>query len=100
MRVRVNGQDLDLPEATDVAALVKAYLNGSLTSFEVERRVERSGDSNEDSNTARGRGDEDVARRGGIAVAVNSELVPRSTWRSVRLREGDRVEIVGASQGG
>jgi sulfur carrier protein len=36
----------------------------------------------------------------GMAVAVNEEVVPRSTWRNVELRGGDRVEVLTASQGG
>lgn len=36
----------------------------------------------------------------GMAVAVNEEVVPRSTWREVELRPGDRVEVLTASQGG
>jgi sulfur carrier protein len=36
----------------------------------------------------------------GMAVAVNEEVVPRSTWRDVELRAGDRVEVLTASQGG
>ncbi|MER3396498.1 MAG: thiamine biosynthesis protein ThiS [Acidimicrobiia bacterium] len=36
----------------------------------------------------------------GVAVAVNSEVVPRSKWADVALRAGDRIEILGASQGG
>ena len=36
----------------------------------------------------------------GIAVAVNGEVVRRSAWAERRLRPGDRVEIVGAAQGG
>ncbi|MEM2237715.1 MAG: sulfur carrier protein ThiS [Candidatus Caldarchaeum sp.] len=36
----------------------------------------------------------------GIAVAVNSEVVPRSMWRSTRLRPLDRVEVVTAVAGG
>jgi sulfur carrier protein len=36
----------------------------------------------------------------GIAVAVNKEVVTRSTWRQRVLDAGDRVEILGASQGG
>lgn len=39
-------------------------------------------------------------RDSGIAVAVNSEFVPRSTWSSTPLREGDRVDVVTAVQGG
>jgi sulfur carrier protein len=36
----------------------------------------------------------------GTAVAVNHEVVPRSTWGETRLRPGDRVEVLVASQGG
>lgn len=36
----------------------------------------------------------------GLAVAVNEEVVPRSTWEEVQLRQGDRVEVLGATQGG
>jgi sulfur carrier protein len=38
--------------------------------------------------------------RPGIAVAVNEEIVRRHDWGSHALRTGDRVEIVGAAQGG
>ena len=36
----------------------------------------------------------------GMAVAINEEVVPRSTWRDVELRPGDRVEVLSAAQGG
>ena len=36
----------------------------------------------------------------GVAVAVNAEVVPRSQWGDVVLAAGDRVELVGAKQGG
>ena len=36
----------------------------------------------------------------GVAVAVNSEVVSRSRWDGTRLRPGDRVEVLGAAQGG
>lgn len=36
----------------------------------------------------------------GIAVAVNGALVPRRSWDSHPLAEGDAVEIVRALQGG
>jgi sulfur carrier protein len=41
-----------------------------------------------------------VASRKGVAVAVDGEVVPRTTWDDIELTEGDRVEIVGAVQGG
>ena len=36
----------------------------------------------------------------GIAVAVNAEVVPRSRWADSEIASGDRIEIVGAKQGG
>jgi len=41
----------------------------------------------------------DSGRRG-VAVAVDGEVVPRSGWSETRLREGQRVEVVEAIQGG
>ena len=38
--------------------------------------------------------------RRGVAVAVNGEVVPRSAWDQTPLSNGQRVEIVGAIQGG
>ena len=40
------------------------------------------------------------AEHRGIAVAVDGEVVPRSAWDVTRLSEGQRVEVVGAIQGG
>ncbi len=36
----------------------------------------------------------------GIAVAINMAVVPRSEWPQTGLRDGDRIDIVGAKQGG
>jgi sulfur carrier protein len=36
----------------------------------------------------------------GVAVAVDAEVVPRSEWERVELVEGQRVEVLGAIQGG
>ena len=36
----------------------------------------------------------------GVAVAVDAEVVPRGQWESTMLKEGARVEIVRAIQGG
>lgn len=44
---------------------------------------------------------ETLGRHGrGIAVAVNEEVVPRSTWSQVELLGDDRVEVLVAAQGG
>ncbi|MEU4775249.1 sulfur carrier protein ThiS [Micromonospora sp. NPDC023644] len=36
----------------------------------------------------------------GLAVAVNGEVVPRTGWPATPLRDGDRVEVLSAAQGG
>jgi sulfur carrier protein len=36
----------------------------------------------------------------GLAVAVNGEVVPRGAWPATALGERDRVEVLGAAQGG
>lgn len=36
----------------------------------------------------------------GVAVAVNGEVVPRGSWSGSKLRDGDRVEVLTAAQGG
>jgi sulfur carrier protein len=38
--------------------------------------------------------------RRGVAVAVNSEIVPRSAWAATHLAAGDIVEVLHAVQGG
>ncbi|MEV4760298.1 sulfur carrier protein ThiS [Micromonospora sp. NPDC049559] len=41
-----------------------------------------------------------TAQTRGVAVAVNGEVVPRAGWPATVLRDGDRVEVLTASQGG
>jgi sulfur carrier protein len=36
----------------------------------------------------------------GVAVAVNAEVVPKSSWPSHVLVNGDRVEVLTAARGG
>jgi sulfur carrier protein len=36
----------------------------------------------------------------GVAVAVDAEVVPRGAWAATTLREGARVEVLHAVQGG
>jgi sulfur carrier protein len=38
--------------------------------------------------------------RGGIAVAQNDRVIPRARWTETPVREGDRLEIIHAVQGG
>ena len=37
---------------------------------------------------------------GGLAVAVNGDVVPRSRWATTPLSPHDRVEVLTAAQGG
>lgn len=36
----------------------------------------------------------------GVAVAINERVVRRAVWEQTMLRDGDRVEIITAMQGG
>ena len=38
--------------------------------------------------------------KGGIAVAVNDMVVPKSQWSKYVIHDGDKVLIIKASQGG
>ena len=38
--------------------------------------------------------------RRGIAVALNGEVVPRSSWTATELTAGDKVEVLTAVAGG
>ena len=38
--------------------------------------------------------------RRGVAVAVDGEVVPRSAWDDTVVSDGQRIEVVGAIQGG
>lgn len=61
-----------------------------------------NGESREvpDDTTLGGVVDGRVDSRRGVAVAVNGEVVRRAEWDGWSLREGDRVEVLGAQQGG
>lgn len=41
-----------------------------------------------------------VDDRRGVAVAVDGEVVPRSSWDTTTLHDGASVEVLGAVQGG
>ena len=36
----------------------------------------------------------------GVAVAVDGEVLPRASWETYALKEGARVEVLSAMQGG
>lgn len=40
------------------------------------------------------------SERGGVAVAVNGEVVPRAVWDQTPLKPNDKIEIVHIVRGG
>ena len=41
-----------------------------------------------------------IQQADGIAIAVNESVIPRAEWERCVLREGDRVFVIRATQGG
>jgi len=41
-----------------------------------------------------------VQNTSGVAVAVNSDVIPRGNWHTHELRENDKIMIIKATQGG
>ncbi len=80
MRVDLNGNRVEVAEGMRLIDLVRSHLGGAASS---------DGDRASETPIAPG-----------VAVAVNSEVVPKSRWSETVLKSGDRIEIVGASQGG
>jgi sulfur carrier protein len=68
---------------------VKVVLNGGEVALEAGATVA-------DALLSLGRG----AEARGTAVALNGEVVSRAAWETVALREGDRLEVLTAVQGG
>lgn len=68
---------------------MNAVLNGRVESFSsaptIRRLVEESGHD---------------PRGMGVAVALNGEVLPRGMWDGTTIEDGDRVEILVATQGG
>ena len=76
--ITVNGQQRELPQPATVLALVAE-------------------------TTGRAIGDDGRPADGGrlgVAVALNSDVVPRGSWAGTPLAPGDAVELVTAMQGG
>lgn len=65
-------------------------------------RVVVNGDEREvhDAAPLSGVVDAAVPDRRGVAVAVNGEVVRRADWDRHQLKDGDRVEVLAAQQGG
>lgn len=78
LALTVNGERRDMTEGSSVLDLVATTTGRSLGS---------------DGRPADG-------GRLGVAVALNSEVVPRARWAATLLTAGDAVELVTAMQGG
>lgn len=72
---------------------VKITVNGELVAVEQPASVQDV--------VARTLPGTDAATSGrGVAVALNSEVVPRGSWGTTTIRPGDQIEILTATQGG
>ncbi|ASN52453.1 MULTISPECIES: sulfur carrier protein ThiS [Sinomonas] len=78
MNITVNGEPRALPQPATVRALVAETIGREI---------------GDDGRPADG-------GRLGVAVALNSEVVPRGRWAGTVLEAGDAVELVTAMQGG
>ncbi|MCX2746413.1 sulfur carrier protein ThiS [Arthrobacter sp. MI7-26] len=78
MNIKLNGADHTLSDDASVTTLV-THITG--------RTLDTKGQAAD-------------GRKIGVAVARNSEVVPRSQWAATALAEGDELEIVTAVQGG
>ncbi len=78
MNIRLNGTEHTVADGASVSTLVSQLTGRSLGT---------DGQSSD-------------GRKLGVAVARNSEMVPRSQWHGTALADGDAVELVTAVQGG
>ncbi|MEJ1113941.1 sulfur carrier protein ThiS [Paenarthrobacter sp. CCNWLY172] len=78
MNIKLNGSDHAVPEDASVSTLVTAVTGRALDH----------------------RGQAADGGKLGVAVARNSEVVPRSQWSATALADGDELELVTAVQGG
>ncbi|EMY33097.1 thiamine biosynthesis protein ThiS [Arthrobacter crystallopoietes BAB-32] len=78
MNITVNGTRQPLSAGTTLLDLVAATTGRRLTS---EGRPDDGG-------------------RLGVAVALNAEVAPRTSWAGTMLADGDGVELITAVQGG
>ncbi|MDT5036577.1 MAG: sulfur carrier protein [Micromonosporaceae bacterium] len=80
MRLTVNGECRTLDDGARVADVVLAVMSQAAQPVAVR---------------ATG-----AAQTRGVAVAVNGDVVPRSAWPDLPLRDGDTIEVLTAVPGG
>lgn len=78
MNITLNGTQHSLPEGASITTLVSEVTGRPLAA----------------------NGQATDGQKLGVAVAHNSQVVPRSQWSVTALAEGDDVELVTAVQGG
>ena len=78
MNITLNGIEQEVSEGASVTSLVSQVTG---------RQLAASGQAAD-------------GQRLGVAVALNSAVVPRSQWHATALADGDDVELVTAVQGG
>jgi sulfur carrier protein len=86
VQLTVNGTSRDVTGDVSVGALVAQLTGAQLTGAQL--------------TGAQLTGAQLTGARRGVAVAVNGEVIPRSAWATAGLRDGDRVEVLTAAQGG
>jgi sulfur carrier protein len=89
-RALVNGEPYPLTAPTTVASLVAALLPAFAAPSVAPATAPAAG----------GGAGAGAAAPGGVAVAIDDAVLPRSAWATTTVRDGDRVEIVTAVQGG
>jgi len=78
MNITLNGIEQEVSEGASVTSLVSQVTG---------RQLAASGQAAD-------------GQRLGVAVALNSAVVPRSQWYATALADGDEIELVTAVQGG
>ena len=85
MRIELNGEPRELPEAATLADAVREARGAS------NGAIPPSAAGADPGATTDARG---------VAVALDGEVVPRGEWEATVLREGQSVEVLAAIQGG
>ena len=90
--IELNGESHQATSGLTVRALVKAVSvdgdNADLTALATTNNPPTSNDTTVDDDFD------------GYAVAINDESVPKSTWQTAPISDGDRIELLTAVQGG
>lgn len=99
--IELNGTSRRATSGLTVRALVKAVSaggdNADLTALAESNDTASATAANNPSASNDTTVDDDFD---GYAVAINDEIVPKSTWQTATISDGDRIELLTAVQGG